>query len=1090
MKFVLALRQLFFPPEKLSGDRSRIAHIVVVTSYACLIAFGIIVLIRIASGEVNHIWIMGLTCVMLFVSLALVRRMQILWAGAILTWSLLWFIGYMIWKSDGMHDTAFLAVPGILVLGSLVMEKRQFYLLASLTLVLVGVLGYSETSGFFVNRFSHGTTVFDTVDYLVILTVTAVTVRQVADLYMKSFAIVERSERELRENAGRLKASEDQLRKSEEYYRTLVETSPEAIVILDTAGRLIFASMKAYDMFRVPRDHTVTGKSVFDWVAPDDRAFVRSRLEAAMARAQLPPSQEYRLMRQDGSVVLADVAASALVDAEGRVNSLMLVCRDVSERRAAENALRESEERFARLSDASFEGIVVSRQGEVIDLNSRLAGMLGYTQTEMIGMDVSKFVAPESLDTVLSHIRSGNEEPYEHMAMRKDGSVFPVEVRSKHIRSNGETLRLTAIRDMTERRKMEEDLRVVWRSVEQSSASVVITDTTGTIQYVNPRFTEVSGYSAREAIGQNPRVLKSGLTSPAEYAALWAAITSGGVWRGVFCNKKKNGDLFWEEASISGVTNEKGVLTHFLAVKTDITDQKKTELALEESEKRYRDLVEHLPDGVYRSTHEGKFIEVNEAMVNILGYQSKEELLAIDIRSQLYFKPEDRESAALEEKLEEMAIFRLRKKDGSEVWVEDHGRHVVDAQGKVLHHEGILRDITARVQAELERKRLEDQLFQAQKMESIGTLAAGIAHDFNNILGIVRGNSELISISRGDKEKSDHLIDNVITATERGAQLVNQLMTFARKTAIVEQTIHVNELIRETADLIEATFPKSISVSLQLQPEVPPVTGDGNQLHQVLVNLCVNSRDAMPQGGVLRLTTDTVTGEHVRTRFPEAHHRQYVIITVKDTGHGMDESIHTRIFDPFFTTKGPDKGTGLGLAVVLGIVSKHHGFIDVRSSPGTGTEFYIYLPASEPLTKKSPQAEPIVPEGQHSGTLLLIDDESDVRESLTEFLRLHGYRLLIADDGDEGLRILKDHLSSVDMVITDLRMPRMDGLEVCRRAREMKPKIPLFVITAYFGEDAFFELLQVGVDAVLKKPYRLEEVLSKVQGILQEAKGK
>jgi len=1066
LKVVDFIKHTSILPDKANDDRSRTAVVVRVIAWAVLSGLVLLLFYR----TVTHQWIqitsMIVVSVLVATSLVLVRRGHIQSAASLLSWSLFGFIADMIWRNDGLHDTAMLAIPGILVIGSLVLKRRYFLFFALITIAFVGLVGYLETSGLLTNRYSSGTNTVDIFDLLVMLIVTGVTIRILGDTYMKSFSLAKENERTIQEHVKRLKASEDRyralfesandailivngdrfvdcnntsakmfgcehcdeivgkspwefspvlqpdgqpskdkasaiialallgkpqrffwkhtrkdggqfdaevslnrietgdevlvqaivrdvtdqklledrLRKSEEYYRTLVETSPEAIVMIDTEGVLQFASSRAYDLFGVDRNESVTGGSIFRWVPPEDYASIQEKIrEAAEGRAK-SHSKEYRLLKQDGSTFWAELASAPLYESSGGVSGLLLICRDVSQRREAEKALRESEERFSLLSEASFEGIVVSKQGKILDLNPQFARILGYDQKEMIGMDVATLVAPDSLQTVLHHMRSGSEEAYEHLAIRKDKTVFPVEIRARMITSNDETLRLTAIRDVTERKQMEEDLRIVWRAAEQSPASIVITDTAGTIQYINPRFTELTGYTVDEMIGQNPRILKSGLTPSETYVEMWDAITNGRVWRGQLCNRRKSGELFWESASISGVTNEKGVVTHFVAVKIDITERKKAEDALRQSEERYRNLVEQLPDGVYRSTHDGKFVEINEAMVTILGYESKEELMAVDIISQLYFAPEERESPAPKGKTEEIDVYRLRKKDGSEVWIEDHGRHVFDENGEVLFHEGILRDVTGRLKADEERKQLENQLFQAQKFESIGTLAAGMAHDFNNLLNIVRGNADLLALKQSNDEKFRHRLDNISKATERGIQLVKQLLTFAKKTDFVKQTVIINDLVREAAGLLEDTLPKNIEVRLELASDPLPIIGDPNQLHQVLVNLCVNARDAMPNGGTLTIATDWIPGEELRKKFLRASETGYVRVDIKDTGIGMDEETTKRIFDPFFTTKSADKGTGLGLAVAMGIVSAHQGFIDVNSAPGSGTQFLIHLP--------------------------------------------------------------------------------------------------------------------------------------------------
>ena len=950
MNVPAAVKRFFSPPPAKGEDGARVSLTVVTVSSAILIGLVVLLAYRIAAGAwVNFAEIATLGTMVLF-ALALVHRRQERVSAAFLTWSLLAFIEYMIWKNDGLHDTALLALPGVLVLGSIVLRRTNFTLLTGAMLASLCALGALETCGVLVSRYSGGTTVADVLDLLVMTGVTGVAVRTLADTYLKNFARLQHSERELRRQS-------EQLVQSEIRHRTLFESGPDAVLILK-GERFIDCNAVALEMFG-----DGSGAAILDatpWevsppLQPDGRSSMEKGAEIiAAALAGTPARFLWKHRRRDGTLFDAEVSLNR-IDA-GDETLLQAIVRDVTQRTLMEGALRQSEERFARLADASFEGIAVTEQGRVVDVNPQLARMLGYEPLEMIGMLISRFVAPESRDLVAQRVRSDNDEPYEHLALRKDGSVFPVEVRARSIAAQGETVRLTAIRDMSERRKLEEDLRVIRRAVEQSPASIVITDTAGAIQYANPKFLDLTGFGVHEVLGKNPRILKSGVTPQENYASLWATITGGGVWRGEFCNRKKNGDLYWEDAAISGVTNDAGSVTHFVAVKVDITERKQAELALERSEQRYRDLVEQLPDGVYRSTHEGRFLEVNPALVRILGYANREDLMAVDIPSQLYFDPADREATITTEMNEEMAIYCLRRKDGSGVWVEDHGRYVLGTGGAVLFHEGILRDVTDRLRAEDERKRLEEELFQAQKMESIGTMAAGLAHDFNNILNVIIGNADLMKALPGVPDAGRRRVESIAKASERGAQLVKKLMTFARKTDIVERPLALNDLIREAIDLVRTTMPRGIEIRLALGGDVPEIVGDAGQLQQVLMNFCVNARDAMPSGGTLTIATSSLTGDEVRAAFPSAAAERYARVAVADTGSGMDEATRSRIFDPFFTTKKPDRGTGLGLAVVSGIVSKHRGFLDVRTAPGKGSEFAVMLPVSRQAPASPGQA--------------------------------------------------------------------------------------------------------------------------------------
>ena len=360
------------------------------------------------------------------------------------------------------------------------------------------------------------------------------------------------------------------------------------------------------------------------------------------------------------------------------------------------------------------------------------------------------------------------------------------------------------------KKRAEEERQRLITAFEQTAEAILITDTQGIIQYVNPAFERITGFTREEAVGQNPRIINSGQQSAGFYEKLWKTISAGGKWMGRFINKKKDGTLFTDETSISPVLSDKGEIINYVGVKRDIT----SELSL------------------------------------------------------------------------------------------------------------------------------QSQLTQAQKLESIGTLASGIAHDFNNILGIIMGHTSLLVRLREDSNMHSESVAAIMKAAQRGASLVKQLMLFARKTEPLFESVKINDIIREITKLLQETFSKTITISASLQQDLPAIVADSSQIHQLLLNLLVNARDAMPKSGMLSITTRAVNGETIGSRFAKATARQYVKIEVADTGIGMDESTRQRIFEPFFTTKGPGKGTGLGLAVVFGIVEHHHGFIDVRSGTRRRNEFH------------------------------------------------------------------------------------------------------------------------------------------------------
>ncbi len=399
--------------------------------------------------------------------------------------------------------------------------------------------------------------------------------------------------------------------------------------------------------------------------------------------------------------------------------------------------------------------------------------------------------------------------------------------------------------------------------------------------------------------------------------------------------------------------------------------------------------------------------------------------------------------------------------------------------------QALVRDVTERAEAERRRQQLEMQLVRSQKLESIGTLAAGIAHDFNNILNIIMGNAGLLAAQPDDKEKLLRRVDSIAKASDRGAELVKQLLTFARKATLERRALPVNDVIQETARLLEGTFPKTVEIVLELAPDLPPVLADSNQIHQVLLNLSVNARDAMPAGGRLRISSAHVNAATLKS--PPSSHigRDHILISVADTGTGIDDETRARIFDPFFTTKELGKGTGLGLAVVLGIIENHGGYVDLESHVGIGTEFRIYLPVMEQSSSAGSANEAVresIPGGTE--TVLYVEDERLARDVVAESLALKGYHVLLAADGEEGVAVYKAHAGKIALVISDLGLPKLDGIEMCRRIREMDGKIPFVLASGFFDPERRAMMDQLAIAEVLQKPLKIAVLLSTIRRVI------
>ncbi|MBU1423409.1 MAG: response regulator [Bacteroidetes bacterium] len=513
----------------------------------------------------------------------------------------------------------------------------------------------------------------------------------------------------------------------------------------------------------------------------------------------------------------------------------------------------------------------------------------------------------------------------------------------------------------------------------------------------------------------------------------------------------------------------------------DITERNRIEEELAASEKKYKYLVENAVVGVYRSNLRGNILYANKAFADIFEFESPEELMAVDPDKigvdtlALYKNPSDR--YRLIKKLIETGIVPNQEIEMKTKYGKTKAVLLSESlDGDIIS--GMLKDIT-------EMRTLERQLIQAQKLESLGTLAGGIAHDFNNILSIILGYADLLERAKLDPEKISQSIDAITKATQRGASLVKQFLTFARKTETIFESVHLNDIITEIENIMQETFPKTIVVSTELQKDLPAITADATQIHQALLNLSVNARDAMPKGGTLSISTKTVSGETLSLRHPKAEAREYVGVQVSDTGTGMDEATLQKIFEPFFTTKEIGKGTGLGLALVYGIVENHNGFLDVISELGKGTTFHVYLPVQEQTLEGfelSKVAEQDIPGGTE--TVLFIEDEEMLREIVKSTLISKGYTVITAQDGEEGVEAFSRHQKEISVVVTDMGLPKFGGEEVFRKIRAINPKAKVILISGFIDPHVKSELYKAGVKLFIQKPYMPYEVLINVRDVI------
>jgi PAS domain S-box-containing protein len=755
---------------------------------------------------------------------------------------------------------------------------------------------------------------------------------------------------------------------------------------------------------------------------------------------------------------------------------------------ASERKLYESERWLATILRCIDAAVIATDEHGVIKFMNRVAeSMTGWTQdaarekklTEIITL---KSERPQTENDSYVSRAMGSMLPIDAsghaVLVCTDGSVKFVENASQPIRDEQGNARgaVLTMRDVTEHRNTEEHLRTLSRAMEQSPASVVITDPSATITYVNRKYTEITGYSTDELIGLNPRILKSGLTPVETYQELWQTITAGNEWHGEFLNKKKNGELFWEANVISPVLDGNRKITHILAVKEDITDRRNAEELIREQ----ASLLDIANDAIIVCDLDNFVIFWNKGAERMYGW-TREEAVGSNTTTLLYqpakaAKNNDVLSATLTTD-QWTGEIRQRTKADREVTVQSRWNLVRDKHGVPKSILIVNTDVT-------EKKVLEAQFLRAQRMESLGTLAGGIAHDLNNVLAPILMSIQILKGRTAD-EKMLRILNTLETSAMRGGEMVKQILVFARGMGGEQTVIDPRHLVLDVQSILKETIGKKIQVQANVEEHLWKFVGDVTQLHQVLMNLCINARDAMPNGGQLTIAGEnTHVDENFARMLPDVTAGSYVMLTVTDTGVGMPRDVIEKIFDPFFTTKEIGKGTGLGLSTVHAIVKSHGGFINVFSEVNKGTTFKVYFPALAPQDEmqKPDQSRPMV---MGKGELILVvDDEVAIREITKSTLTSFNYNVLTAADGTEALAIFAQNADKINLVLTDMMMPFMDGPTTVRAIRKISPSIRIITTTGLTENIDKTMLADEPIQGFLPKPYTAIRLLEAIQKAL------
>ena len=898
------------------------------------------------------------------------------------------------------------------------------------------------------------------------------------------------------------KKAEEALQQSAQQMTQIIGFLPDATFAIDAEGKVIAWNRAIEEMSGVSAADMI-GKENYEYAVP----FYGTRRPILIDLVLAPNKQieqTYALFQRNRDVltVEADTAtplgrkvklwarAAPLYDANGDVIGAIESIRDITERKLAEEALRESEEKYRVLVEKAHEGILVAQDGFHMFVNPAAEKIWGYSQEELLSRPFREFIHPYDRDMVVGRSlrRSGEKEiprRYSFRILTEQGKTRWVEIDYSAVSWKGRPAELVLATDITERKQMEESLQSEKERFEMLAQNapfgMLMVSEKGDFEYVNPRFKEMFGYDLSE-VPNGREWFRRAYPDPTyrkEVIAAWIDHLQGhgpGETRSrIFTVTCKDGS----EKIINFRPVRLGTGQDLVTCE-DITERKQRERQLLESEQKYRTLFEESRDPVIITTRDGKVEAVNEAYLDLFGF-TREEAEKMDILN-IYIDPADRirfqKDIERSGSLQDYEV-RRRKKDGTEIecLLTSHVR--LGEDGTIVGYQGIIRDVT-------ERKQLQKQLIQAQKMEAIGTLAGGIAHDFNNLLQVTLGYSELL-LRKKSKDDAEHAdLQKIHHAARSGAELVQGLLTFSSKVESKPMPLDINRQVKGVEELLRRTIPRMIDIRLELAKGLKRVNADPARIEQVIINLAVNARDAMGESGSLIISTGNATldAEYCRLR-PEAKPGDYVLLSVSDTGQGMDKDTLVHIFEPFFTTKKVGRGTGLGLAMVYGIVQQHGGHITCCSEVGKGTTFKVYFPAIEIQMKQYIEDSDVTP-ALGNETLLLVDDEELVRELGIRILGNAGYQVLAARNGKEALDLYKKEGTQISLVILDWIMPEMGGKDCLHELLKINPRVKVLIASGYTTEEATKEPAELGAKGFVAKPFRVKQLLRDVRKTLDE----
>jgi PAS domain S-box-containing protein len=743
------------------------------------------------------------------------------------------------------------------------------------------------------------------------------------------------------------------------------------------------------------------------------------------------------------------------------------------------NAFRRSLSEYRTLIEQAGEGVVVLDDRRRIAMcNSSAAALFGISEPELIGRPLGALIPDQDLP------RSGRDYriSFETSARHADGSMRNLLVTcTPRVGPEGRwSGHIAVLRDMTRMRQADEQIRLLAHALRSTDNCVAISDGDDRIIYVNQAFLQTYGYTEDELLGQNIAMVRSSRNS-AQFQEEILPTTLREGWSGELWNRAKDGREFPIALTSSVVRNERGEAIATVGVARDLTKTKAVEGALQDIRRRFHALLEHGKLATVLLDQDGKITFCNDVLAAVLGLPRDQ---VVGQPAAAFIAPEFREQhrrnlerARRTGEFVALAENAILDGEGRRRWFQWSIAPLDRSDRRVTEWAGIGLEIT-------EQRLLREQYLQAQKLETVGRLAGGVAHDFNNLLTVINGYSAMLLGVLDRLDPNRRLAEEIHSAGEHAAALTRQLLTFSRKQMVAPRRTDVGAVVRDSKRMLERLIGEDIHLVTTVEARNPVVLADPDQMHQVIMNLVVNARDAMPGGGTLEISIRiTEIDEDGARGHADRVPGRFVMLTVADSGIGMDEPTLQHAFEPFFTTKKVGKGTGLGLATVYGIVKQFKGWIEMTSRPGAGTSVHIYLPQIDrPVRAAEAPAEAAVPVGV--GTVLIVEDQDLVRKYAATVLECRGYRTMAAGSGAEALQLIDGGTKDIDLLLTDVIMPGMSGRELADRVRIVLPAIKVLYISGY-TDDVLgrYGVLDKGISLILK-PFTPDDLIAKVTEVM------